>query len=107
MHSKNIVRSSISDINTSCTATHRPVVHVDLVAEQNEGEVLGVARTRLDEEFVAPAVECLEGGGRRDVIDEHTAVGATVERDSEALKPFLARRVPDLAPQRSDITPRL
>ena len=42
--------------------THLPLVllYINLVAEDDEGEVLGVVRAGLDEEFVTPAVERLE-----------------------------------------------
>ena len=42
--------------------THLPLVllYINLVAENDEGEVLGVVRAGLDEEFVTPAVKRLE-----------------------------------------------
>ena len=77
---------------------HLPLVllHINLVAEDDEGEVLGVVRTGLNEEFVAPAVERFEGLGAVHVVDEHTAVCATVEGDTERLEALLTGRVPQL-----------
>lgn len=72
------------------------VAHVDLVAEHDEGEGFRVARGGLDQEFVAPRVERLEGFGRVDVVDEHAAVGAAVEGYAEGLEAFLAGGVPEL-----------
>lgn len=80
---------------------HGAVLQVHLVAEDDEGEVVGVARRRLDEELVAPRLERLEGGGRGDVEDQHTAVGAAIEGHPQRLEPLLARRVPDLHRHRS------
>ena len=72
------------------------VADIDLVAEDDEGEGFRVAGRGLDEEFVAPRVERLEGFGRVDVVHEHAAVGAAVEGHAERLEPFLACRVPEL-----------
>ena len=91
---KAIIRSSRGEWKWKWA--HGAVLEVELVADDDEREVLGVARTRLDEELVAPRVERLERVGRRHVVDEHAAVGAAVERDAQRLKTLLARRVPDL-----------
>ena len=50
----------------------------------------------LNEELVPPAVEGLEGVGRRDVVGQDAAVGAAVESHAQRLEPLLAGRVPDL-----------
>jgi hypothetical protein len=44
-------------------ATHLSfaLFHVDLIAEDDKGEVLGIVGTRLDQELVSPTVEGLEG----------------------------------------------
>jgi hypothetical protein len=44
-------------------ATHLSfaLFYVDLIAEDDKGEVLGIVRTRLDQELVSPTVEGLEG----------------------------------------------
>lgn len=52
--------------------------------------------THLDEKLVAPAVERLKALGRIDVVDEHAAVGPTVEGDAERLEALLAGRIPEL-----------
>jgi hypothetical protein len=72
------------------------IADVDLVPEDDEGEGFWVARGGLDEEFVAPGVEGLEGFGRVDVVDEDAAVGTAVEGYTEGLEALLARRVPEL-----------
>lgn len=53
-------------------------------------------RAGLDEELVAPAVECLEGFRAVHVVYKDAAVGATVESNAERLEPFLASGVPQL-----------
>ena len=45
------------------------VANVDFVPQDDEGEGFWIARGCLDEEFVAPGVEGLEGFGRVDVVD--------------------------------------
>jgi len=74
------------------------VLEIDLVAEHDERKVLGIARTGLDEELVAPAVEVLEGLGDVDVEHEHAAVGTAIECNAEALESLLAGSIPDLQP---------
>lgn len=90
-------------------------LQVDLVAQQDEREVFGLAGRRLDEELVPPAVERFEGvGGRhvehwsendsltpRDqrrlpVLTQHATIGTPVKGDTQRLEPFLPRRVPYL-----------
>lgn len=78
------------------TSTHSSVLQVDLVAEDDEGEVVRVARRSLDKELVPPAVQVLERSCRCDVEHQHAAVGASVEGDSQRLKPLLPGCVPDL-----------
>ena len=58
--------------------------------------MLGVARTRLYEELVAPRVERLERVRRGNVVHQHAAVGAAVERHAERLEALLSGRVPNL-----------
>ena len=72
------------------------VVEVDLVADDDEGEVDGTARPRLYEEQIVPVVELLKRRGDRDVVDEDAAVGAAKVADTETLKALLSRRVPYL-----------
>ena len=70
------------------------LLHINLVAEHNEGEVLRIVWACLDEELVAPTIERLEGLGAVHVVDEYAAVRPTVEGHPKRLEPFLARRVP-------------
>jgi len=72
------------------------VAEVDLVADDNKREVLGISRTRLDEELVSPALQCLESVGNGHVVDQDAAVGAAVERYAQALETLLTGSVPDL-----------
>lgn len=72
------------------------VLEIDLVADDDEGEVVGVMRGSLDEELVSPAVEVLEGLGDVDVEDEDAAVSATVEGNTETLETLLTGSIPDL-----------
>jgi len=55
------------------------ILNIDLVAQDDEGEVLGIMGTGLDEELIAPAIQGLEGFGAVHVIDQHAAVSPAVE----------------------------
>ena len=74
------------------------LLHINLVPQHDEGEVLRVMWARLNQELVPPAVECLKGLGAVDVVDEYTAVRATVEGNTQRLEPLLACRIPELRP---------
>jgi hypothetical protein len=74
------------------------LLHIDLVADNDllqsvpvpartrgrsyEWEALWVHRARLHQELVAPAVQCVEALRIVDVVYEHAAVGAAVERNT-------------------------
>ena len=83
---------------------HRPLLghdalaffHVNLVAEHDEREVVRIVRTRLNEELIAPAVERLKALGIVDIVHQHAAVRAAVERHAERLESLLTGRVPQL-----------
>lgn len=53
-------------------------LHVNLVTEDNKGEILGIVWTRLDQKLVAPAVQRLEGLCTVDIIYEHATIRASV-----------------------------
>lgn len=72
------------------------LLHIDLVAQHDEGEVLGVPGARLNEELVPPTVQSLERLGAVDVINKNAAVSTTVERNTEGLESLLASSVPQL-----------
>jgi hypothetical protein len=72
------------------------LLHIDLVAQYNEGEVLGIPGTGLDEELIPPTVQSLERLGAVDVINEDAAVCATVERNTEGLESLLTGSIPQL-----------
>lgn len=56
----------------------------------------------LYEELVPPVVQALEALLLVDVIDKDAAIRASVERDTQALEPFLAGCVPDLTTSTED-----
>lgn len=63
----------------------------------HEWETLGVHRAGLDQELVSPAVQGVERLGIVDVVDEHAAVGTTVESNPERLESLLTSGIPELA----------
>ena len=68
--------------------------HINLIAQHDKGEVLGVSGAGLDEELVPPAVQGLERLGTVDIVDKDAAVCTTVERDTEGLESFLPSGIP-------------
>lgn len=78
---------------------------VHFVAEDEEGEVLGVLGVGLDEEVLLPNREVLEAAGVGDVVDQHAGFGAAVESHAEALVALLACRVPYLERHRLALIP--
>lgn len=56
---------------------------VNLVPQHNKREAFRVTRAGLDQEFVTPGIEVLKRLCRVDIIDQHAAVGASVECDAE------------------------
>mmetsp|Transcript_62 Transcript_62/g.103 ORF Transcript_62/g.103 Transcript_62/m.103 type:complete len:207 (-) Transcript_62:83-703(-) len=71
-------------------------VHVNLVAQHHEREVVWVLRPSLYQELVAPVVQVVESLGIVHVIHQDAAVSSTVECYAKGLEAFLASRVPDL-----------
>ena len=51
----------------------------------------------MDQEFVSPAIEGIETLGVVDIVDEHTAVGTTIESNTERLESLLTSSIPELA----------
>ena len=72
------------------------VFHVDLVPENNKGEVLRVMWARLDQKLVPPTVQRLEGLQAVHIVDQHAAVCTTIESNTERLKALLTGGVPQL-----------
>ena len=72
------------------------LLHIDLVPQHDEGEVLGVSGAGLDKEFVPPTVQGFERLGAVDVVNKDTAVCAAIERDTKGLEPLLAGSIPQL-----------
>lgn len=95
----------VRDVPLRLTPGHRAflgdlpliLLHIDLVSQYDEGEVLGVTRAGLNEELVPPTVQSLERLGAVDVVHEDTAVRSTVERDAQGLESFLTRSIPQLS----------
>lgn len=75
---------------------HLSVLQVDLVAQNHKREVFGVSGTGLDQELVAPGVECFESVGCSHVKHQDAAVGAAIESYTERLEPLLPSCVPNL-----------
>lgn len=52
--------------------------------------------TCLNQELVSPAVQGLKALRAVNVIDQHTAIGSTVECHTQRLEPFLSGSIPEL-----------
>lgn len=95
-------RLKVRDVALGLAPGHRaflsylPLVllHIDLVPQHDEGEVLRIPWAGLDEELVPPTVQGLERLGAVDIINEYAAVCTAIERDTEGLEPFLTGGVP-------------
>ena len=73
------------------------LLHIDLVTQHDEGEVLRVPGASLDEELVPPTVQSLERFRAVDVVNENAAVCTAVERDTEGLESLLTSSIPQLS----------
>lgn len=62
------------------------VFHIDLVTQNDEGEVLRITGSGLDEELLTPAVQVLESLGNINVEHQNAAVSSTVESNSQRSK---------------------
>ena len=78
------------------TGRNLSAVEIDLVANDDERQVVGPARPGLYHEDVVPTVQLPERRRRGDVVDQDAAVGAAEVAGGQAVKPFLSRRVPYL-----------
>lgn len=72
-------------------------LHINLVTEDNKGEVLGIVWARLDEKLVAPAVQRFKGFCTVDVVYEYAAIRASVVGHAERLEALLSSRIPELS----------
>lgn len=72
------------------------VVLVALVAHDDEGEVVGVGRTGVIDEAIAPLLDGLEGFFLCQVEGQHAAVGSPIKRIPNRLVLLLSGRVPNL-----------
>lgn len=70
-----------SNNSISAPLTHHSLalLDVDLVTKHDEGEVLRVRWTSLNEELIAPRVERFERLCAVYVVYEHAAIGAAIE----------------------------
>lgn len=77
---------------------HGPLalLHIHLVTNHHKGKVLGIPGVGEQQKLVSPESQGVETLGVVDVVDQHTAVCASVESQTEGLEPFLAGGVPDL-----------
>ncbi len=73
---------------------------VDLVSDHHEGEVVRVARVRLGEELLSPAVELFKGLLRGDVMHQNAGIGTAVEGHTKTLESLLAGGIPNLRARR-------
>jgi hypothetical protein len=66
-------------------ATHLTLalLHIYLVTQDDEGEVLGIVWAGLDKKFIAPTVKSLERFSTVHVVHENTAIRASVEGDTK------------------------
>jgi hypothetical protein len=76
--------------------TYCSILQINLVAQHDKWEVLGISRTSLDQELVAPRIKVLECVGSSCVEDENAAISTAVEGNAERLESFLTSGVPDL-----------
>lgn len=72
------------------------LLHIYLIAKDDEREVLWIVWAGLDEELVPPAVKRLEGLGTVHIVYENAAIGTTIERNPERLKALLTSCIPEL-----------
>ena len=73
-------------------------LHINLVTEDNKGEILRIMRTCLNKKLVSPAVQRLKRLCTVHVVHEHTAIRPSVVCHAERLEAFLTSRIPKLYP---------
>jgi hypothetical protein len=72
------------------------VLQINLVTQDDEGEVVRITGPSLDEELIPPAVQVLECLGYIHVEYQHTAISSSVESYTQALEALLTSSVPNL-----------
>mmetsp|Transcript_47618 Transcript_47618/g.95305 ORF Transcript_47618/g.95305 Transcript_47618/m.95305 type:complete len:220 (-) Transcript_47618:40-699(-) len=75
---------------------HHALVEVDLVAKNHKREVVRVARSGLDQEFISPAVQVFKRLDNVNIENQNAAVRSTVECHAQALKSLLSCCIPRL-----------
>lgn len=81
---------------TSSSSSYRAIFQINLVSQDNEREMLWIARTGLDQELVSPRVKVLECVWSCRIEDENAAVSAAIESNSKRLEALLPSCVPNL-----------
>lgn len=97
-------RLKVRNVTFTLAPCHGPLLRhhplglfdVNLVAQHDEGEVLGIMRTGLDQELVSPGVERLKRLGTVNVVYQHAAIGTAVKGHPQRLEALLPCRVPEL-----------
>jgi len=91
------------DITLGCTpllktlgGNNTSVLHIDLVANDNEWETIRVTRSSLDQELITPAVQVVECLCNINIKHEHTAICTTVESNTKRLETLLTGSIPNL-----------
>jgi len=72
------------------------VLHIDLVADNNEWETIRITRGSLDQELVAPAIKVVEGLGNIHIEHKNAAISTTIESDTKRLETLLTGSIPNL-----------
>lgn len=72
----------------------------------HKGEALRITGASLNQKFIPPAIQRLETLRVVYIVDQHTAVGASVECDAQGLEPFLTGGIPNLRKNQSVMGPK-
>jgi len=72
------------------------ILQVNLVAQNNKREVIGIAWSGLNEELITPAIKVFKCLCDIDIENENTTISTTIECDTQALETFLACSIPNL-----------
>jgi len=70
-------------------------LHINLVSQHHKREVLRIVRRGLDQKLVPPTIKGFETLARVDVVYEDTAVGSSVEGNTEGWETFGTGGIPE------------
>ena len=76
--------------------TYRSVLKVNLVSKNHKWEVFWIPGACLDKKLVPPTVQCFKCVWLGDIEHQYTAIGTTIECNSQTLKSLLSCSIPDL-----------